>query len=392
MACGGRRILPEPRAAGPAARGCPARPTLIDSLAQWFRKPAGGFSLERLAREAPGLAAAFLWSENRLPPLPGGAPWLHLGCGDHVLEGFVNLDFLPHDARVSPWDLLDPWPERWPVPAAGAFSEDTLEHFFLAEQLYILCEMNRLLGEGRVMRVLMPSFSRLVDYCRGFRPDPAEFLHGTFAVETQADAVNAGLRFSGHRWLHDDASLAHLAALAGFEAVKTSCAESTEPFLAGRNLRAEEGTAAFAHDLVKRRALERVVVPSWELSGIDVVERLPGGAALGRVCGTGASVDWRLPAPVAVRAIACVNARGANLSSFREHSLKRLRFAGPGGEGAWPLDETLKSRACMNLATPAAVRLALGGRTDQVSSVRLEPGAAGDLVTLGPLEVFYFPG
>jgi predicted SAM-dependent methyltransferase len=355
-------------------------------LGPGHRKP----SLLRLQSEEPGLAGAFLWKANRLPAKLPDPLWLHLGCGESVLEGFLNLDFLPNDARIAEWDLLDPWPERWPLPASGAFSEDTLEHFFLAEQLYILCEMNRALAPGAVFRVLMPSYARLLEYCRGFAPRPGEFLYSTFGVETEADAVNVGLRFSGHRWLHDDASLAHLAKLAGFDAVKTTCAHSTVPFLTGRNLREEEGTAAFAHDLVKRRTLRRVVIPPGSLRDIEIFETDAEGIGFGELRATGARIVYRLPDALRVGDIACVNARGANLSSFREHSLKRLAFRGDWGEGAWSLDETLKSKACMNLTLPSGIALACGGRDRTVSEVMLEPGKPGDRVTVGPLEIFAY--
>ena len=383
------RILPEailPRIAPHRSRP----PPLKALLARILGNRSAPFSLERLLAEEPGLAASFLWQTNRLPAILPDPLWLHLGAGENVLEGFVNLDFLPHDARVTAWDLLDPWPAPWPRAASGAFSEDTLEHFFLAEQLHILCEMNCALAPGAAFRVLMPSLSRLLDYCRGFAPQPGEFLHATFGVETEADAVNVGMRFSGHRWLHDDASLAHLARLAGFEAVKTACAQSTVPFLSGRNLRSEEGTAAFAHDLIKRRGLVRHLLAPARCDGIEMRETVGEGIGFGEVRDGQARVVYRLAQALPVADLACVNARGANLTSFREHSLKRLEFRGAWGVGAWALDETLKSKACMNLAMPAAIVLACGARDRVVTEIALAPGKPGDRVTVGPLEVFAY--
>jgi predicted SAM-dependent methyltransferase len=378
-----RPILPEANSVRGALPRHHRSPTIVSNfLSRILGNGATRFSLARLMAEEPGLASAFLWEANALPVQLPDPLWLHLGCGENVLDGFLNLDFIPHDRRVVPWQMLDPWPGAWPARAAGALSEDALEHFFLAEQLYILCEMNRALVDGGVLRVLMPSWRRLLEYCRDFEPRPGEFLYATFGVETEADAVNMGMRFSGHRWLHDDASLAHLA---------TTCAQSTVPFLWNRNLRSEGDSASFAHDLVKRHGLERIVVDPAAIDGIDILENPREGIAFGEIREAGARISWRLPAPIAPGAIACVNARSANLSSFREHSLKRLRFHGAGGEGAWPLDETLKSRACMNLAMGAAVRLACADRVTGIEEVALEPGAAGDRVTIGPLEVFYFP-
>ena len=70
------------------------------------------FSLNRLARENPTLAGHYLWSTNVAPVMPTPL-FLHLGCGERVLDGFVNLDFIPHDERVFAWNLLDLWPDAW---------------------------------------------------------------------------------------------------------------------------------------------------------------------------------------------------------------------------------------------------------------------------------------
>src|SRR6516165_8086341 len=99
------------------------------------------FSLTALAKENPGLASQFLWGYN--PTLTErGELWLHLGCGVRVFEGFVNLDVAPQDLRVIRWNLLDLWPDELEEKVEGVFSEDCLEHFFYAEQVYILCNIN----------------------------------------------------------------------------------------------------------------------------------------------------------------------------------------------------------------------------------------------------------
>ena len=175
-----------------------------------FRKPgdaarpgaAAPFSLRQLALQNASLAEHYLWARcGRFPASARGA-FLHLGCGERVLDGFVNLDFIPHDERVFPWNMLDVWPEAMTGTAEGVFSEDLLEHFFHAEQVYILCNVNRVLQPGCVARMLMPSLPRLIDYSTDYAPDADEFLHQSFGIETGADALNIGLRFSGHRWLH----------------------------------------------------------------------------------------------------------------------------------------------------------------------------------------------
>jgi len=337
----------------------------------------------------PSLLAPYLWRPNRLPAALPEPLWLQLGGGEQVFEGFLNLDFLPHDARVTEWDFLQPWPEAWPRRARGAFSEDTLEHFYLAEQLYILCEMNRLLDTNGVFRVLMPALDRLVAYSRDFKPTAGEFLYQTFAVETEADAINVGMRFSGHRWLHDDRSLAHLAAQAGFESVKTSCTDSTEPFLSKRNIRVEEGTAAFAHDLVKKRSIIRRVVTVFQRDGFERIDSLAGSIDLLHADGDNAALRFHLREPVAAESIACINVRSATIGETREHSLKRVALRGGFGTATWPLDETLKSNAAVNLMTSTALRVA-GASKGRIEEVALFPARKGQHVTAGALELFLY--
>ena len=86
---------------------------------------------------------------------------------------------------------------------------------------------------------------------------PDEFLHQTFGVETGADALNIGLRFSGHRWLHSPESLGCIASMCGFDVVPTTCAESTVAKFNGINLRDEVSSLSFANDLYKTRSVVR---------------------------------------------------------------------------------------------------------------------------------------
>ena len=252
------------------------------------------FSLKRLARQNPGLAGYFLWSTNPVPSTP--APlFLHLGCGERVLDGFVNLDFIPHDERVFRWNLLDLWPDALAGRAEGVFSEDVLEHFFHAEQVYILCNVNRVLRPGGVARTLMPSLPRLVDYSADYKPEPNEFLHQTFGVETGADALNIGLRFSGHRWLHSPQSLARMAETCGFDVVPTTCAASTVERFNGINLRDETNSLSFANDLRKARSITRTLLTPQTVTGATLVEDAADGVQLFVVTAAGPTVQYSLP-------------------------------------------------------------------------------------------------
>ncbi len=207
-------------------------------------------------------------------PAASGPLWLHLGCGERVFDGFVNLDFIPHDERVTAWNLLDLWPEGLTGTVEGLFCEDVLEHFFLGEQVYILCNVNRALKTGAVARTLMPSLARLVDLRADYRPGPEELLHTAFGVDTGGDALNIGMRFSGHRWLHDAQSLGRLAELCGFDVVSTTCATSTVARFNGLNLRDENNSLSFANDLRKVRTVSRTLLAPQPVNGASLLEEM----------------------------------------------------------------------------------------------------------------------
>jgi hypothetical protein len=351
------------------------------------RQAPRAFSLERLGQENPGLARHYLWGSNPLPA-ETGALWLHFGCGERVLDGFVNLDFIPHDERVTAWNLLDLWPEELADRVEGVFSEDTLEHFFHAEQIFILCNINRALKTGAVARTLMPSLARLVDFSATYRPAPDEFLHRTFGVETGGDALNMGMRFSGHRWLHDPQSLAHMSALCGFDMTGTDCASSSVEKFNRLNLRNESNSLSFANDLRKTRRISRVTVSPALVRGAERVEELASDAALFVATSERPVVEYLLPHGIASGSVVCINFRSSNLSSFAGHNLKTLVIDEINRATPWYFDETLKSRPCMNLITKSQLRLALGGDRD-FSRLLFSPAAhCGEYFTQGCAEVF----
>lgn len=345
------------------------------------------FSLRELARHSPGLASRFLWGANEAPVTPHPL-FLHLGSGENVIDGFVNLDFIPHDARVHPFELLDHWPAAWEGRAEGVFAEDTLEHFFHGEQAYILCNVNRMLQPGGVARILMPSYTRLVEYGRTFSPTPDDVMHAAFGVDTGADAVNMGMRFSGHRWLHGEESLARLASMCGFAAQTTPCATSAVPRFNGINLRNEADSLSFAADLRKQQSISRLRLEPVAVVNATRVEDLQDGAALWRSDAVRPMAVYALPAPVRAADCACINVRSANLSSFHEHNHKWLVLDEARRDDQWHYDETLKSRACMNLVTRNQLGLLLAGATSFSRLVFSPAAGAGEYFTLGCAEVY----
>jgi len=358
-----------------------------------------------LARCNPRLAAWFAWAHDDWQGADATGAYVHLGCGGAVLDGFVNLDFLPHDDRVRECRLLDVWPRRLAGQVAAFYAEDVIEHFYLTEQLYILCSMNVLLRPGGVARLLTPDISQLWTY--GQRFDPAvlvgsgDYFADVMRCRNGMDAVNTGLRMGGHRWLHDFTSLRRAAEECGFAARRTPCAASDDPKLCNINLRDESGIS-FAAELRKARPLRHLLVwPEHIANAVPVAGGDPNGALPTGLAGgadaiqpvfratTGdPGITYRLP-DVAVGRIAMVNVRSANLCEFREHNFAKAYFRLE-ESGAVYADRTLHSVPHMNGFTRADVETALRGE-GVLRSVRFDPSEReGDLFTVGPLELFLY--
>jgi SAM-dependent methyltransferase len=113
-------------------------------------------------------------------------PFLHLGCGVNLLEGFDNVDFY----TMRFWRVQHIGHDlRYPLPYAdkvfdGAFSEHTLEHLHVVDGLKMLCEVKRVLKPGSVFRVSVPDVRKYVDFYEGKTSDPEfmKFQNGCEAI------------------------------------------------------------------------------------------------------------------------------------------------------------------------------------------------------------------
>ena len=341
---------------------------------------SASFSLSRLERENPGLASYFIWDNNPMPMTDGSA-WLHMGCGVRVFDGFVNLDICPQDLRVVKWNFLGMWPEQLAEKIEGVFSEDCFEHFFHGEQTYILCNINRALRPGGVARILMPLLAM-----GNSDPGPGDYFHDAYGVETNTDALNYGMRFTGHRWLHNQNSLARMASICGLEATPTNCSTSIEPKFNGLNLRDETNSASFAADLRKTRSISRRLVSSGNVTGATKIEDVANGSLY--VATTARpTVEYSLQQSVPSESVVCINFRSSNLSSF-DWPLKTLVIDEVNRGKPWYFDETLKSQPCMNVITKSQLKVALGGHRN-ISTLHFSPATnPGEFFTVGCAELY----
>ena len=164
---------------------------------------------------------------------------LHLGCGQHVVEGWVNIDgslsarltnyprvrSALKRLRLAPSHVERGWPHgiQWhdlrsplPFPAESVqaiYSSHTLEHLYLDEADRLLRECHRVLAPGGVIRIVVPDLHAVVTAYMAARSaekerafaDPdlqgsgsgatAVASVGTATAPRAADELNAALNF-----------------------------------------------------------------------------------------------------------------------------------------------------------------------------------------------------
>lgn len=312
--------------------------------------------------------------------------YLHLGCGGNVLDGFLNVDFIPDDLRVLGWNLLEPWPSELTDRVDGIFTEDLFEHFFYDEQAYLLCQANRCLRMGSVIRLLMPSFAKVID-CYLKRNDSNAFWRDFYACETPADITNAALRHSGHAWLHDNESIAHLALKFGFKSVMTTCKDSLDARMSEVNLRDETNSLSFATDLVKARSIQCHRVSPSEISNAVLIERDSKGAFYKSI--TNDPMILYVFPEVPACDIVLINARVLNLLPSYEHNIVKFYFALDEACSFYN-DRSLLGAKINNFVQGDIIRSRIKS-SDSVSMIRVDPcDMENTIFYVSDLEVFYF--
>jgi predicted SAM-dependent methyltransferase len=163
---------------------------------------------------------------------------VHLGCGDHRLDGWVNVDLLPSGAT----DVLANFEGSLPFRSDSLHflhSEDLLEHLSREGGIGFLTECFRVLRPGGTMRLLTPDLRRLVKKVYEQR----EALHLAWCDrELQAsgpcEALNMHLRMNGeHRFVYDQEHLVKTLSRIGFSVRGVRFNESRHPELRYLDLR-----------------------------------------------------------------------------------------------------------------------------------------------------------
>jgi len=154
-------------------------------------------------------------------------PKLHIGCGSHVLGGWLNCDLTPLSDQIFTLDASKKFPFADNV-FDFIFTEHMIEHIPYEAGLFMMKECLRVLKPGGVMRVSTPDLKFLFD----IYTNPGKELHRDYirwSIEmfspeaislNPAFVLNKFVRDWGHSFIYDKKTLEETMLHAGFARVE----------------------------------------------------------------------------------------------------------------------------------------------------------------------------
>lgn len=205
-------------------------------------------------REAAAVAGRYLEERARA----GGPRGLHLGCGDHPFDEWLNVDLGGQPDIV--WDLTQPF--AWAPTGTFdlCYSEHVLEHFSRPAGIAILREACRCLRPGGIVRIAVPDLANVVrmyvddsfldsphaerDVLAPTASEAGVLFGGSYG--TKGERLNVAMYGWGHAYLYDEGDLVRALVEAGFSrAERRRHALSSHAGLSGLETRPEPQSALF---------------------------------------------------------------------------------------------------------------------------------------------------
>lgn len=139
---------------------------------------------------------------------------LHIGCGFHVLPGWLNTDYYPTDPNVAHLDATKPFPFE-DATFDFVFSEHMIEHVPYLDGCNMLRECFRVLKPGGVVRISTPDLNFLIELYGSSKTEQQqkyiEWSKQNFAPwaaeANDTFIINNFMRDWGHCFIYDEKAL-----------------------------------------------------------------------------------------------------------------------------------------------------------------------------------------
>lgn len=171
---------------------------------------------------------------------------LHIGCGGHTLEGWLNSDYYPRSSEILHLDATQLFPLK-NEEFDFIFSEHMIEHVSYSQGFLMVTECFRVLKRNGVIRISTPALSFLINLYNQHKLD-VEANYIKWATKTfirdapygdAAFVINNFVRDWGHQFIYDEKTLRSSLERAGFARIK-KCELNQSEHDALRNLENEE--------------------------------------------------------------------------------------------------------------------------------------------------------
>jgi predicted SAM-dependent methyltransferase len=139
---------------------------------------------------------------------------LHIGCGPHILTGWINIDLEHNDADIQ-CDVRGGLPfENETI--SFIFSEHMIEHLTISEAEQFLMECIRVLKPTGIMRISTPNLDHVIDaYISG------DIGHwgGLWQPENRCKLINEAFYSWGHKFLYNKEEIIRILQQIGFSSL-----------------------------------------------------------------------------------------------------------------------------------------------------------------------------
>jgi predicted SAM-dependent methyltransferase len=157
------------------------------------------------------------------------SPKLNIGCGGHLLPGWLNTDYSPDVPTVMYLDARRHFPFK-DATFDYVFSEHVIEHISYWDGLNMLTESFRVLKKSGRIRISTPDLAFLIDLTRPDKSDLQrayiKWAANAFIPRAPDDnevfVINNFVRNWGHTFIYDEKTLRGAMTRAGFKII-TKC-------------------------------------------------------------------------------------------------------------------------------------------------------------------------